>query len=362
MTNYFYITKKSLQNLTKVKKNILIFLGVFALTINTNAQDGFEAILLADKNDSKKLMEAYFGPAMEGFINAMNNGWYHTAKVHKPFGFDLSVGLNASLVPTEKELFNISALGLASVSSSSTEASTFAGPSNTTQMTVNTTINGESASATFDFPGGATEDLPLNAVPAPMAQLNVGLPWKFEAMVRFVPEISIGEDDGSVKMLGLGLKKEITDWFGPLDKTPLHVSLLASYTTMDVVYGIADVNSANLQVTNALTEFNLTAFTAQAIASLNFPIINLYGGVGYNSGTSTYNMSGTYTGTYDTGLPAPNDTVSKTLTIPDTLDFESSGFTATAGARLSLGFLKIFGSYSFQEYNTASLGVAISIR
>ena len=27
---------------------------------------------------------------MEGFINAMNGGWYHTAKVHKKLGFDIS--------------------------------------------------------------------------------------------------------------------------------------------------------------------------------------------------------------------------------------------------------------------------------
>lgn len=345
-----------------MKKYILTLLGVLAFTINTKAQSGFEAILLTDKADSEKLMTAYFAPAMEGFINAMNNGWYHTAKVHKPFGFDLSIGLNGAIVPTEKELFNISALGLTSVSSSSTTASTFAGPSNSTNMTVNTTVNGQSASASFAFPGGATGDLPLNAVPAPLLQLNLGLPWKLEAMVRMVPKINIGEDDGSVQMLGLGLKKEITNWFGPMDKTPLHVSLLASYTTMNVNYGIGDINSANLEVKNGLTEFDLTSFTAQAIASLNFPIINIYGGIGYNSGSSTYSMNGTFTGIYDTGLPSPNNTVRKTLSVPSNLDFESSGFMTTLGTRLSLGFFKIFGSYTLQEYNTASLGVAISIR
>ncbi|WP_299670212.1 DUF6588 family protein [uncultured Polaribacter sp.] len=345
-----------------MKKSILIFLGVFAFAFNTKAQDGFEAILLADKADSQKLMQAYFAPGMEGFINAMNNGWYHTAKVHKPFGFDISIGASGAFIPTEKELFNISALGLASVSSSSTTASTFAGSKNTTEMTVNTTVNGQAVSADFDFPGGATEDLPGNAVPAPIVQLNVGLPWKLEAMVRLVPKINIGENDGSVNMLGLGLKKEITDWFGPMDKTPLHVSLLAAYTTMDVDYGIGDVTSENLEIRNGLSKFNLRSFTAQAIASLNFPIINLYGGVGYNSGTSTYEMSGTFTGIYETGLPAPNDTVRETLDIPSNLDFESSGMMATVGARLSLGFFKVFGSYTLQEYNTASLGIAISIR
>ena len=121
-------------------------------------------------------------------------------------------------------------------------------------------------------------------------------------MLRFVPETDIGEDDGSVKMLGLGVKKEITNWFGPMKKTPLHVSLLAAYTTMDVNYGIADQLTGPIQVQNGLTTFNLTAFTVQAIASLNFPIINLYGGIGYNSGSASYEMSGKFTGEYETGL------------------------------------------------------------
>ncbi|SDR72034.1 hypothetical protein SAMN05216503_0598 [Polaribacter sp. KT25b] len=349
-----------------MKKSILIFMSIFALSFNTKAQDGFEAILLADVADSQKLLQTYFAPGMEGFLNSMNSGWYHTAKVHKKFGFDLSVGLSASAIPSEKELFNISALALTSVTSTSATASTFGGPSNTTPMTVNTTIDGNNVTANFDAPGGIKEDLPLNSVPAPIAQLNVGLPWKIDAMIRMVPEVNFGEDDGSVKMLGVGIKKEITDWFGPIGKTPLHISLLAAYTTMDVDYGIPDQdfpsnNQAGIEIKNALTEFSLEAFTVQAIASLNFPIINVYGGIGYNNGSSNYKMEGTFKGRYETGNPI-QPTIDKTLSVPSNLDFESNGFRTTLGARLSLGFFKIFGSYTLQEYNSISAGIAFSIR
>lgn len=341
-----------------MKKYILILLGVFAFSFNTKAQDGFENILLADAQDSQKLMQAYFAPGMEAFINSMNNGWYHTAKVHKPFGFDISIGASGSMIPSEKELFNISALGLVSVSSSSTTAATFGGDqNNTTPMVVSTTINGQNVTANFDAPGGA--NLPGNFVPAPIAQVNLGLPGKFEAMLRIVPKINIGDNDGSVNMLGLGLKKEITSWFGPMDKTPLHVSLLAAYTTMNVDYGIGDVNSNNLEIRNGLSKFNLKAFTAQAIASLNFPIINLYGGIGFNSGSSSYEMSGTFTGIYKD--PLGND-VRQTLSVPSNLDFNSSGLNTTIGARLSLGFFKLFASYTLQEYNALSAGISIGIR
>jgi hypothetical protein len=175
-------------------------------------------------------------------------------------------------------------------------------------------------------------------------------------------KINIGEDDGSIDMYGIGLKKEITSWFGPLDKTPLHVSLLAAYSKMNFNYATGDLDSEFIEVRNGLTQFNLSTFTTQAIASLNFPIINIYGGVGFNSGSSSYEMTGTFTGIYDTGLPAPNNKLRQQLFAPSNLDFNTSGMMATAGVRLSLGFLKIFGSYTFQEFNTANLGVAISIR
>ena len=342
-----------------MKKIILFFIGVFALSFNSKAQDGFENILLAEPADSQSLLQAYFAPGMEGFINAMNGGWYHTAKVHKKLGFDISIGATGSVVPSDRDSFNISALGLTSVSSNASTSPTFSGSDNGAQFTVNRTINGQKVNANFTAPGGVS--LPANVVPAPAVQLNLGLPYKFEAMVRFVPNIDFGDDqdESSLNMFGFGLKKEITDWFGPIDKTPLHISLLAAYTKMTVSYGIADITTGPIRTQAALAEFDLSAFTVQAIASLNFPFINVYGGFGFNSGSSSYNMSGTYEGVFEyQGVetdPVP-------LAIPSVLDFESSGLAATVGARLSLGFFKIYGSYSLQEFNTANLGIAFSLR
>lgn len=345
-----------------MKKIIIIFCSILSISFHVKAQDGFENILLADPADSQKLLTAYFAPGMEGFINSMNGGWYHTAKVHKKFGFDISIGASGAQMPSDGDFFNISALGLASVSSTSTNSPSFSGDGNGVPFQVTTTIDGQTVTANFQGPSGV--DLPGNFVPAPAVQLNLGLPFKLEAMVRFVPEINFGDDadESSLNMYGIGLKKEITDWFGPLDKLPFHVSLLAAYTNMTVSYGISDITSGPIRTQNALAEFDLSAYTLQAIASLNFPIINIFGGFGFNSGSSSYNMSGQYTGVFNTGFPAPNDTVTKTLAIPRNLDFDSSGFTTTLGARLSLGFFKIYGSYAIQEYNTANLGIAFSIR
>lgn len=355
-----------------MKKYILILLSLFALSITAKAQDGFENILLANSDDSNKLMQAYFAPAMEGFIYGMNNGWYHTAKVHKLLGFDLTVGLSAALVPSEKELFSVSALGLTSVTSASSTASTFAGPNTETTFTVTKTAtindpsspaNGQSRTVTANFntPGGITGDLPLKGVPAPVAQLNIGLPYKMEAMVRFFPETKVGDDGGKASMYGIGLKKEITNWFGPIGKLPLHVSILAAYTSMDVNYGFADESTGNFQMANASADFELRAYTFQAISSLNFPFINIYGGIGYSGGTSKFKMSGTYKGEFTYNEGGQTYTYSEALTPPD-MEFDASGFKTTIGARFSLWFLKIFADYTIQEYNTVSAGIALSIR
>ncbi|MDP2088830.1 MAG: hypothetical protein Q8J84_05460 [Flavobacteriaceae bacterium] len=342
-----------------MKKSFLILLTVI-LSFSAKAQDGLEAILLAGVQDANKLTEAYMNPAMKGLIYGMNSGWYHTAKVHKKLGFDISISLNASVVPSKDEIFRFADLGLsASTTSTSLTGATVAG-SNTLKapVTVSTTVDGQTVTANFIMPAGVKEDLPLNAVPTPSVQFSLGLPKQFDVMVRFVPDV--GSDDVTGNLFGIGLKKEITDWFGVIGKTPLHISLLGAYTKMDVNYNIQ--NSSSISGTNQEAAFSLNSYTFQAIASLNFPIINFYGGVGYSAGTSDLKMKGTYNLEYNTGLPAPNNTKEVTLTDPLNLDFKANGMRATLGTRLSLGFFKIFADYTIQEYNTISGGIAFGFR
>jgi len=335
-----------------MKKLLLLFISIFAFNLSTKAQDGFEGYLLASDQDRGELIEAYINPAMKGLIYGMNSGWYHTAKVHSVFGFDISIGLNGSLAPKEDEMFTLS--GLNSINTGSITAATVAGSEDISPITTveyndpnNPLITYRT---TFNAPGGVKESLPLNTIPAPAIQLNLGLPAKIEIGLRLVPKV--GKDDVKGNLFGMSLKKEITSWFGPLDKLPLHVSLMGAFTNMTVDYDIQNSGTINSQ--NGLAEFKLNSYTFQALASLNFPIINVYGGIGYGSGSSTIKVLGDYDLTY----------VGQTRTISDPInsEFNAGGFRTTAGLRLSLGFFKVFADYTLQEYNTLNLGVAISIR
>lgn len=350
-----------------MKKFLLIIVSVFVYTFNTKAQDGLENILFADLADANKLTLEYLRPASEGFIYGMSNGWYHTAKVHKVLGFSLTIGANISTAPSSKEMFNVNALNLTNkITQNPTTSPTVLGTGNAVTNAFEVTIPANSdpninggihpeLKKRFTMPDGFGDDLPLSGVPTPAFQLSVGLPWKLEASLRYVPELG---DDVKGNLFGMGLKKEITSWFGPMDKTPLHVSLMGAFTNMTVSSIIDNPSSNDVNITNGLAELDLNSYTVQALASLNFPIINLYGGFGYVGGSSSLNLTGRYELQYQDGLI----NYTRVLNNPLALDYDVSGFTTTLGARLSLGFFKIFGSYTLQEYNTFNAGIAFSIR
>ena len=350
-----------------MKKYTLILISLFVFSFQSKAQDGLENILFADISDANKLTLEYLRPASESFIFGMSNGWYHTAKVHKTLGFDITIGANLSRPPSSKEMFDINSLNLSSkITQSPSTSPTVLGSGSATTNAFEVTIPANSdpninngvhpeLRRNFTMPDGFKDDLPLSSVPTPAVQVSLGLPANFEASLRFVPEIG---DETSGQLFGLGLKKEITNWFGPMDKTPLHISLLAAYTNMTVTSIIDDPSGNEINITNGVAELDLNSYTVQALASLNLPFLNIYGGLGYISGSSSLSLNGRYELEYQDGLVTYN----RILNDPLSLDYDVSGFTTTVGARFSLGFFKIFGSYTLQEYNTANLGVAFSFR
>jgi len=325
-------------------------------------------------SDTEKIATEYFNPTFKGLIYGMNSGWYHTAKVHKTLGFDITIGANASVIPSKDEIFNLLELNLSNntVFTGTNTPPTIAGSSGNTEIIHTVEAEGSylgssytyDTSINFQLPDGIKDDLPLNAIPTPSIQIGLGLPKKFEVIVRATPKI--GSDDVKGNLFGLGIKKEITSIFGPIDKTPFHLSILAAFSKMKVDYTIDNINEENVDVSNGSIDFDLTSYTVQAIASINFPIINFYGGLGYNGGKSTLDLLGNYTLYYDGTVPAsiglPNNTATVTDNISNPLSIETNvnTFNATIGTRISLGFFKIFGSYTLQEYNTINAGIAFS--
>jgi len=346
-------------------KKIIASIIVIVSMQFSKAQD-LETILLA-ADDASLLTQNYLNPAMEGLMYSMNGGWATTAKVHKKFGFDLTIGVNGSLVPDAAKTFAFvpGDYSYLSLPNGESELQTVMSEDDV-EATIDVSIpNGDGTFkvANFTLPGGITEDLPVNAVPAPTVQIGFGLPFKTDIKARFVPTQSF--DDVEAKLIGFGLQHDLTQYFGPLDKLPLSVSVLGAFTNMTVTYAMTDEDAIdNVAVTNGKTEFKMNTWTVQALASLDFKLITFYGSVGYNSGKTTAKMKGDYTLTYDVEDSNGNQigTVSESISNPINLDFEASGMRATIGTRLNLSIFKIFADYTFQNYNTATVGIAFSVR
>jgi len=332
-------------------KKTLLF-GLFALGATglfAQEDDGFEAIVKAGTTDANTLMGAYIAPVMEGLVYSMSGGWYHTAKTHKQWGFDITIGFNGAIVPSEKEMFSFANLEFENtVVATPNQSPTVAGNITPADVTV-TTQDGDVVR--FTMPEGVKDDLPINAVPAPAIQASLGVFKGTDLMVRFVPEV--GSDDVKGKLFGAGFKHNIMQYFGPLDKLPLNFSVLGAFTSMNVDYDI-QANS-DLEGSNQAAEFKLNSYTVQGVASLDFPFITIYGGLGYTGGKSELNVLGTYEFTYDNGTPGEvND--------PIALSYNPSSVRASLGARLNLAFFKIYADYTVQEYSNLSAGIAFSFR
>ena len=332
-----------------MRKLALLFL--FLLSFNAKSQN-LESLLLAS-DDTNLLMKNYMYPVMEGMIYSLNNGWYHTAKTHKKLGFDITINANAAMVPNSAKTFqfNASDYDYLSLESGDPKIQTVMGSKNNSVIAVKIPDGngGDFKVASIEIPDGISGDVPLNSVPSPMIQASLGIPFDTDISIRFLPKINTDDVDGS--LIGFGIKHNLMQYFGPLDKLPLNVAILGGYTTMNTTYNIANNQDAT---------FKLNAFTIQTIASLDFPFVSIYGGIGYDKGTSTLKLKGTYNLEYT--IEGTNTTVNESVINPINMDFNADGARGTLGVRFSLGFFKIYGDYTIKEYNTVSAGMAFSFR
>jgi hypothetical protein len=345
----------------------LFILCLLLVSAQQSKSQELETILLA-ADDASLLTQNYLNPAMKGLMYSMNGGWYTTAKTHKKFGFDITINANASFVPNKDQMFAFlpNDYSFVALPNGETSLNTVMSENDAeTEIDIRIpTGDGTFKVASFDMPGGITKDLPVNAVPTPMVQLGFGLPYNTDLKLRLVPKINF-DNEIEANLIGVGLQHDVMQYFGPLENLPLNVSILAAFTNMKVAYDIKDENIEDeVSVNNGEAEFKMNTWTIQAIGSLDFKIVSLYGSVGYNNGKTTAKMKGDYTLTYDVENSNGDviGSIDESVSNPINLDFEANGMRATIGTRLNIGFFKIFADYTVQEYNTASAGIAFSFR
>ncbi len=338
-------------------KKLILLLILFAPFLG-KAQD-IEQFLLAGTEDASKLTKNYVNPVAKGFMYGLNNGWYSTARTHKKLGFDITFVANLAKVPGKDEMFSFVASDYSNITlaNGSSEIQTLMGGDNNTSLSARIQTNGGDFKLTdFTMPDGIGEDLPMNAVPSTTLQVGIGIPGiDADLKVRYLPKI--GTDELEVGMFGVGIQKDLSKML-KISKTPVSISALLAYTKLTAEYDIQA--ESDLNGSGQMMEFATNAYTFQVIGSVNLKLIEFYGAVGYNTAKMDVDIKGSYELEYTEEISGL--TVSESVTDPVSIDFDASGIRATIGTRLNLGFFKIFGDYTIQEYNTITGGIAFSFR
>ena len=340
-------------------KNLIFSILTLSLSVTSvNAQlfDGIENILLTSTEDARILAEGYTAPIGKTLTYALNSGWATSAKTHKKLGFGLTIGGAAPFVPDVDQVFTPTGLTSLSVPYGSLSTVFGEGGDQELNFSFSESVLGNEIEyeGKLSFPGGLKDELALGTVPAPIVQASVGVVFDTDLLVRFIPTMEM--QGSTFSLTGFGLKHNIMQYFGPLDKLPLNVSVLAAISKASFEYDLSDStfggNSTNRKMT-----FEADTFTIQALASIDLPIISAFAGLGYNAGDSQFNVSGDYS--IDYGITGIGPRILKD---PISIASDASGVMGIVGARLNLLFLKIFANYTIQEYNTLTAGISINFR
>lgn len=335
-------------------KKIGIYLTFIAIGNLSFAQLPFDKIIEAGAADAETYLQGYMEPAFVGFGLGFNSGWYNTAKPHKLFGFDITAGVSLAEIPDENKFFtfdNADYTSMQLTNGNTAQLPTFAGPNlnadDIAELTIPSTEDGVPDLRLSGITGIGIEEndvYPFESVfvPAPFAQIGIGLIKNTEVKLRIVPEQNI-TGGHTFNSLGFGVMHDVKQWIPGMKLLPFDLSAFFAFNQFGSTF-VIDEDAGQT------AELNLYGTTYQAIVSKKLAILTVYAGVGFMTSGSQFRVLGDY---------EAGPTV---LTDPVDFSFETSSARANIGARLKLLILTVHAEYAIQTYNTLTVGLGVSVR
>ncbi len=365
---------------------VLMFLGGIAI-----AQDLQQQI----SKLGQQAAIGYLSPILNGWGNDLNSGIYYSADLHDALGFDIGVKLAMSRTTDADKSYTLNLPATIDIDASSIpspisgaslytkvgnnyvlynnkEVQVKSGNAYATSITAPTAI-GDKNSVVVKGKSGATVystdgvtplyagkngiyqqltgiDLSSNTlftlpggyntgslgIPLPMPQLNLGLPFGLEVMLRYFPT-TVYQDYGKFNYMGFGLRYDIDQWI-PLCPVDIAVHFMTQKLTFK--------SSSDEEIFNG----KATAYGVEVSKKLF--ILTLYGGFQIESSTLTV-ADYTYSG---------NDPTLQGLTVNGFVVNGNDKSRFTVGARLLLLFINVHADYSFATTPVLTLGAGITIR
>ena len=344
-----------------MRKKLILFICLsFGVSSFSQNFENLEYLLLASQEDQSMLFKEYLNPLVASVNFGMGSGWAHTAKTHKKLGFDITISLNTFFIPSNAKRFSTS--GLTSITSSSDYLPTVLGGN--TNETLSVSIIDDSTifppsefSATFTAPSGVESDFFLNMLVTPNIQVGLGLPFKTDLIVRYIPTTS--SKNTNIGLMGVGIKHDILQYFGPADKIPLiDLSLLIAYSNYSIDYEFR--KTSNLPGVGQTAIMDMNNYTAKVISSIDLKLITFYASIGYSKGVSNLSVLGSYDLSYNVADSA--EVIVLSVVDPLVLEWEKESISGNIGLSFNLPGIKLFADYTYQEYNSLTVGASIGLR
>ncbi|MGB5981376.1 MAG: DUF6588 family protein [Nonlabens sp.] len=359
-------------------KRILSICTLICGVIVSKAQNNVSEIIGAGLIAAQDYADSYVQPAGESFAFNLSTGWYDDAKVLDKWKFEISLRGQATFTPDDKRSFTLDPSRYAELIQENYDSSgnpparievTFAdGSSDPRQIAtalgsnvpseflliraMDGTTGFEIDSSRIEL-GQGLESEGVNFIPTVFVQAGLGLGNGLELKARFMPRVQIYESEAT--LWGGALQWEFSKLFEDdqgVSAFPLRLAFLAGYTTVNAQYDFED--GIVVAGTNQTIEAQASTLTLAGIVSTRWKYFNFFGGVNYANGSTQSDLLGTYT-IQSNSVIYP---LSTTFNDPITVNTDASMLMGTLGAKLSLGFFSLHGSYTFSEFSTANAAVA----
>ena len=336
-----------------------LFYLVILFYLNGRSQNiaGVENFLLASQQEQEMLVHEYFNPLFNALQISMGEGWVKSAKTHKKLGFDFTFSVSAINIPESDLSFSNQIFN--NLSSTSTHSPTIFGSESTGTYLVDfyPPDSDYSMSTTFEIPNGHNDLLSSGRLLLPNLQFSVGMPFKTELIVRYVPEAT--NKGAKFKSIGLGIKHSISQYFKASKVTPFNLSVLANNSRLEGSYNFG-VNS-QIPGENQSVDLKVSSYGLGVLGSVDLKIVSVYASVTQVYNKSSLNIKGSYELNYETSSDEIG-AIAFLVQDPISIDNNLSLLRKNIGIAFNFTFYNLFIDYSFQEYNSINLGVSLGVR
>lgn len=358
--------------LTNFKRLLVsaIFLSISYSNISAQISEA-GVILQAGAADAELVLTEYLRPAAEGFSSGLNTGWFSKAGTNRILGVDITLSVSGAFIPNSLKTYDFAALNTEKLqlqNPSQNMVPTLFGPEVATGVRLVENVNGIPMTVyEFDLPQGIDFDY----MPGLMGQITVGTILNTDVSLRFIPEITLRNDIGSISLFGLGIKHELTQWLPLSMALPFDISIAGGYTTL-IAEGRPNVDPPSGQ--NIRNDYPDSHWDTQNIRMRSYgsnynllvgktvPVFSVYVGVGYEESHTILSANGNYPIVAPDPQPT-NPTQMKIESLEDPLNLRIDGrnyLRYLAGARFKLAVLTISAEYTYADMPVGNIGVGFS--